>query len=152
MAGDVEPHALAQLLETAERPRSSQWSFRAALTRYAQPQPQRSSETIELLRRMEAALRPHAKTLERDGPKIWSAMHATSDPAGADVDPALVELLRVLAELDRLGDVIVAWAIDRSGERPDGAVDTAIADLAHRLERLGIHREVRPTRSPPRRG
>ena len=39
-------------LDVAERPRSTGWSLRAALVRYAQPQPQRASDLIELVRRI----------------------------------------------------------------------------------------------------
>lgn len=155
MAADTEPPELAQLLDTAERPRSQQWSFRAALTRYAQPQPQRSSAIIELLRRSETAVRPHAKTLARNGPMVWTAVCAASD-SQADateegVDPILVDILKALAELDRLGDVLTTWAVDRSGDQPNAAVDATVARVTERLERSGVHREERTARPPGRR-
>ena len=56
MSASIEPPELAALVDPAERPRAENWSLRAALTRYAQPQPQRASAVIELLRRTEAAL------------------------------------------------------------------------------------------------
>lgn len=150
MPAEVEPTELAQLLDTAERPRTANWSLRAALTRYAQPQPQRASEVIELVRRIEFALKPHAKLLERDGTAIWAALQ--SPPADPGVDDAMVALLRALTELDRLGDVLAAWAVDRAPDRPDALVDAVVADVAGRLERLGVRREEGPPRGRGGRG
>ena len=149
MVAEVEPAELAQLLDTAERPRTQNWSFRAALTRYAQPQPQRASEIIELLRRVESATHPHAKLFEREGNAVWNAIN--SDGASGEVDTLVVEVLRALTELDRLGDVLARWAVDRAGERPDANVDAVVADITGRLERLGVQREERP-RPTSRRG
>lgn len=142
MVAEVEPTELAQLLDTAERPRAQNWSLRAALTRYAQPQPQRASDFIELLRMIESALRPHSKLLEREGPAVWRAVQAAD--GSPDVDAVLVELLRALAECDRLGEALAAWAVDRVGERPDAMVDAVVADVGRRLEQLGVPREERP--------
>ena len=145
MAAQLEPAELAQLLDTAERPRAANWSLRAAVTRYAQPQPQRASDVIELLRRIEFAIRPHGKLLEREGPAVWQAIQATHEADGTD--PFVVALLRALVELDRLGDVLAAWAVERAGERPDELVDAVVADVSKRLEDLGVPREERPRRA-----
>lgn len=142
MSGEVEPAELAQLLDLAERPRAHNWSLRAALTRYAQPQPQRASDLIELLRRIEFALRPYTKLFERDGPAVWAAL--VSGEPSAVVDPFVVDLLRAMVEIDRLGEAIAAWAVDRSGERPDEPVDAVVDDVTRRLEALGVPREERP--------
>jgi hypothetical protein len=125
---------VAPLLDLAERPRAGGWSMRAALTRYAQPQPQRASDVIELVRRIEAAVAPQAKALERDG-----------DAASDGFDGALLE---AAAELDRLDDVLAAWAVDRAGARPDGEVDAVVADVTERLDAIGVAREDGPP--PPR--
>jgi len=137
---EVEPPELARLIEFAERPRAHDWSLRAALTRYAQPQPQRVGDLLELVRRIEFAIRPHLKSVERDGAAFWQALqsadrHRPNDP--------VVELLRAMAELDRLGNVLAAWAADPSGERPDAAVDVVTSDVTRRLEQLGVPREQR---------
>ncbi|HVF33172.1 MAG TPA: hypothetical protein VM933_09055 [Acidimicrobiales bacterium] len=148
MPPDVRPAELARLLDTSERPRAEGWSLRAALTRYAQPQPQRASAVIELVRRLEAALRPHTKRFEKDGEAVWAAVTApaatTEGPAG---DPA-VDLLRALQPLDALADVLAAWAVDRATPRPDDAVDAVVGSLIARLEELGVPREERPTPPP----
>ena len=134
---DLGPGELEQLLDAAERPRVDGWSLRAALTRYAQPQPQRASAILELVRRIESALRPHAR-----------ALSGSMDGVAAEV----LELLEALVELDRLGDVLATWAVARAGERPDAAVDEVVGDVTARLERLGVHREARTRPSGPRRG
>lgn len=112
------------LVDLAERPRASNWSMRAALTRYSQPQPQRASDVIELLRRIEAAL---------------AGGRAVDDLAGP------------MAALDGLGDTLATWAVERAGERPDQLVDTVTTQVAAALDDLGVAREDR-TRPPRMRG
>ena len=144
MAGDVRPEALAEVLDVAERPRASGWSLRAALVRYAQPQPQRASDLIELVRRIESALRPSTKLLERDGEAVWAAVTGEGDAAG-EVDARVVALVGAMAELDRVGERLSSWAVDaRTDERPDDAVDETVASVTARLESLGVEREERP--------
>src|SRR5688572_11840470 len=143
MAAEVRPAALAQVLDVAERARPTGWSLRAALVRYAQPQPQRASDLIELVRRIESALRPSAKLLERDGPAVWDAV--TGGARGDEVDERLVSLLQALVELDGIGDELSAWAVRASPEdRPDAAIDETVAAVTARLEALGVAREERP--------
>jgi len=146
MAVELEPPELARLLDAAERPRAGNWSLRAALTRYAQPQPQRASDVIELLRRAEAALKPHQRRLEKEGLVVWSRVVEEGDDAAGD-DGLLVGLLRALRELDRVADSLASWAVDRAGERPDAAVDAAVADISDRFARLGVPFEER--QGPP---
>ena len=141
---EVEPAELAQLIDFAERPHTENWSLRAALVRYASPQPQRVNDLLELVRRIQRELDAQSATLQRDGEEIWAALeHDTRSP---DVAP-LVELLDAAKEIDRLGDALAAWAIDISRPRPDDVVDAVIADVAGRLDRLGIPRDERV---PPR--
>jgi hypothetical protein len=142
---EVEPAELAQLLDFAERPHTESWSLRAALVRYAQPQPQRVNDVLDLVRRIQGALGAQAATLQRVGGEIWDALEHGTRPA--DIAP-LVELLDAAREMDRLGDALAEWAVDVSRPRPDGAVDAVIADVTDRLDRLGIPREERV---PPRR-
>ena len=141
MAVDVQPPDLARLLDFAERPRVADWSLRAALTRYGQPQPQRASDVTVLLRRIDFALKEHTDALHRDGPALWTALQS-----GSAGDEPVVRLLRVASELDRLGDALAAWAVERSGERPDADVDAVTVELSESLDALGVPREEGPPR------
>jgi hypothetical protein len=147
---DIEPPALARLIDFAERPRTQSWSLRAALVRYAQPQPRRVEAVLELVRRVESAIHGHTKLIAGEGAVLWEALEDDAAPtshAARAIGP-VVELLRAARELDRLGDVLAAWAVDRAGERPDDAVDQVTADVAQRLDALGVPREER--QGPPR--
>jgi hypothetical protein len=145
---EVEPPELARLIDFAERPRIEDWSLRAALVRYAQPEPERVNKILEQVRRIEWALRRHRKTIEHAGPQIWDALQ--TDGADAGNNAGLVALLGAASELDRLGDVLAEWAVDLAGERPDTAVDAVTASVARRLDELGVPREEQPPR-PGRR-
>jgi hypothetical protein len=148
---DVGPPDLARLLDYAERPRTHDWSLRSALTRYAQGQPQRASDVLELVRRIESAMAPHLRSIGPDGSALWREVQ--SGDAAPSADP-VVGLLRGMLELDRLGDLLADWAgdpIGPTGVRPDAAVDATIASVARRLEQLGVPREERQ-RPPRQRG
>src|SRR5687768_14730016 len=138
---EIAPPQLAELLDVAERPRAADWSLRAALTRYGQPQPQRASNVMEVVRRVESALRPHTKAFEQDGHAIWRALQ---EGGSAGIDSGLSEVLRVVVELDRLADLLAAWAVARATERPDAKVDEVVGDLSRRLDALGVPREEGP--------
>jgi hypothetical protein len=146
---EIEPPQLARLVDFAERPRVQDWSLRAAMVRYAQPEPERVNRIVELVRRIEWALRSHRKAIERAGPEIWNALQGDADQAGSHAE--VVALLDAAAELDRLGDILAGWAVDLAGERPNAAVDTATKAVARRLDELGVPREEQRPR-PPRRG
>jgi hypothetical protein len=144
---EIEPPALAQLVDFAERPHTEDWSLRAALVRYAQPQPQRVNDVLDLVRRLEWALGRHGALFQREGAALWDALEEDTTPDDAR-QAHVVDLLRVAQQFDRLGDVLAAWAVDISGERPDAAVDAAIAEIGTRLEALGVPHEQR--QPPPR--
>lgn len=144
MSVAIEPPELSRLVDFAERPRAQDWSLRAALVRYAQPQPQRVEALLEVIRRIDFALARNNKTFEREGAAIWQALADGSSEG-------IVPLLRVAADVDRLGDGLVAWAIDRDGPSPDEEVDRVTADTSARLDALGIPREERPP-GPRNRG
>ena len=146
---DIEPRELAHLIDFAERPRVRDWSLRAALVRYAQPEPVRANRILELVRRMEWALRSHRRAVERAGQEIWSALQGDVDEADRHRD--VVALLHVTSEFDRLGDVLTGWAVDLAGERPNAAVDAVTEAVARRLDDLGVPREDQQPRPPRRR-
>ena len=140
---DVTAPQLARLLDVGERPRQQGWSLRAALTRFGQPRAQLASDVTEVLRRVEGALKPHGESLAREGGEVWRALTGGGD-AGDGGYADLVQLLRVAADLDTVADALATWAADTTRERPDTAVEAAVADLAGRLDALGVAREDRP--------
>jgi hypothetical protein len=148
MPVEVEPPELARLLDFAERPRADEWSLRAALVRYAQPEPERAARLLEVVRRAEGALHRHSKLLEREGPAIWATL-SDDPPSPTGTHRDVTELLLATAEIDQLGDRLATWAVNRAGKRPDTEVDEVVTDAAHRLDTLGVPREERD--SPPRR-
>src|SRR4051812_11321024 len=99
---ELEPPELAQLVDFAERPRVDDWSLRAALVRYASPEPERVAQLVELMRRLEWALKQETKELERDGVAIWARCNDDTAPAPDD-DSKVVAVLAATAEIDRLG-------------------------------------------------
>lgn len=137
MPADPEPPELARLVAFAERPRAGDWSLRSALCRYAQPQPQRVSDVLESVRRIESALQAEAGRLAKEGPALWAALESSQSGDG------LVDLLAAAAGLDALGDTLAAWSIDRDGTEPEATVDATVAGVAARLDELGIPREER---------
>jgi hypothetical protein len=142
---EIQPPELARLVDFSERPRRDDWSLRSALVRYAQPQPQRVNDVLEVVRRTEWALGKQSKRVEREGPELWAALES-----GRDADD-LVALLAVARELDDLGEVVAGWAVDRSVDAPDARVDAVVADVGSRLDALGIPHEERPP-GPRNRG
>lgn len=135
----VDPVLLADL---SERPRSERWSLRAALVRYAQPQPARAGAVLAVVRRVEAVLHTQLKRIEREAPELEAAM-AADDP-----EP-LVQLLLAVRPLDRLGDALAGWAAaGPAAPRPDAELDAVVRDVTARLDELGVPREER-TGPPP---
>lgn len=165
-----------RLVAYAESPRADDWSLRSALVRYAQPEPARASAVLELVRRTDGALKPFHRLLESTevatDPSLATARvdARTTDLARVavcapdDLDRVLSEyesvqqldseertvvlLLAVAVELDALGDILAAWALDRSRRRPDAEVDAISRRAFTMLGALGVDRE----RRPPRRG
>jgi hypothetical protein len=146
---DIEPPELQRQLDFAERSREGDWSLRSALVRYAQPEPERASAVLSLVRRIEWALHQHADLLRREGAAIWSGVVA-GDPPPAGQAGQVTELLRALRPLDELGDSLARWAADRAGDRPDTRVDDVTAEVARSIEALGVPDEEPPPR--PTRG
>jgi hypothetical protein len=143
---ELSPPELAQLVDFSERLRTHGWSLRSALVRYAQPQPARVEAVLDLTRRLEFAIGKHNKVLAKQGDDVWTALE-TGANGGNDV-AAVVALLRVAQEIDALGDVLAAWAVDHTQPRPDAEVDECIGDVAPQLDALGVPHEER--QRPPR--
>ena len=139
---------LARVVDFAERSRVGDWSLRSALVRYAEGQPERVSAVLEQVRRLDAALHPFHKVLEKRGTDLWRGL----DGGDAPEDALLLELLRVAVDLDGLGDVLAVWADDRSRPRPDDTVDATPPPPPQRLDDLGVAREEQPPRRSGRGG
>ncbi|HYL52409.1 MAG TPA: hypothetical protein VEZ15_10595, partial [Acidimicrobiia bacterium] len=92
MAADIEPPELARLVDFAERGRTSDWSLRAALVRYAQPQPQRVNDILDLVRRVEWALDQHAAIIGREGHALQQELH--DHESSSPQHESVVEVLR----------------------------------------------------------
>ena len=141
---DIQPPELAALLDLAERPRADGWSLRAALTRYAQGQPQRVADLLELVRRIQSAVGPELPGLEREGAERWRQV-----AAGEDDGSVAVGLLHAMRSIDEVGDALAVWAADPWHQhRPDGEVDAVLNEVAARLESMGVPKEERPGRPP----
>jgi len=146
----LEPPELARLVDYAECSRVGDWSLRSALVRYAQAEPVRVGQVLDVVRRIEFALHPHAKLLASRGPELWAA-HRDGDPLRGDAAASLVvALLGAMARLDQLAEVLAHWAVDRSAFRPDDEVDAAVAEVGALLDERGVGREERE-RPPGRR-
>jgi hypothetical protein len=140
---EIQPVELARVVDFAERSRVGDWSLRSALVRYAEGQPVRVSQLLEQVRRTETAFHALGKVLEKRGPELWAAVDG--GVVAAD-DAKVIDLVRAAIELDRIGDALAQWANDRTGSRPDDDVDSVTADVAKRLDDLGVPREEQPPR------
>lgn len=61
----ADPDPEGSLVNYAESPREGDWTMRSALVRLAQPEAMRASAVVELIRRLDSALHPLARALER---------------------------------------------------------------------------------------
>jgi hypothetical protein len=117
--------AAADEPDYTERPRPpAGWSLRSALTRYAQGQPQRVSDLLEVVRRIQFG----------------------ASKVDADLQPCI-------AEIEAVADLLAVWAADPwVAYRPDAEVDAVISSVAAQLDALGVPVEERPPRPPRGRG
>ena len=96
---EIQPVELARVVDFAERSRVGDWSLRSALVRYAEGQPERVSQVLEQVRRLDAALHPLQQgAREARGRAVGRSMDGGDAPTD---DALLIELLRVAVELDQ---------------------------------------------------
>src|SRR5689334_9719935 len=138
----LEPPELARLVDFAERPRVDDWSLRAAMVRYAQPEPEQVGTIVELVRRIEWALQAEMKPLEADGAALWTDATTGADPDDP-VRARIVALLRATLEMDQVGDALTRWAVDPHQPRPTAEVDRVTADVDARLDAINVPHQDR---------
>jgi len=119
-----------RLVDYAESGRAGDWSLRSALVRFAQPEPTRAGAVLELIRRTDAALKPHRRRLE-----------AAGAPTHPDLGPELFvgdgDALAVRGDAERVLDAPAADLARAALVLPDGAavvdayVEGAGADPTH---------------------
>lgn len=147
MPAEISPPELARLVDFTERQRVDDWSLRSALVRYAQPEPQRVSDLLDVARRIEWVLGKNSSTIEREGDALWDAI--SHDRVASD--DYLVGVLEAARQIDTLGDVVAAWAVDINQPRPDAEVDRVVALVARQLDELGVPKQEAPP-GPRNRG
>ena len=122
----------------------------SGLTRYAQPQPALVVRVWEQMRRVLWSLNAGSELLESDGEQLLARATSDGDAAGStpgDRTDLLVVVLRAAAQLDALGDVVVAWAVKGGDERPDAEVESVVRDVEQLLDAAGVPHE--PREGPP---
>ncbi len=103
-ANPAEP-TLSGLLDYEERPRTGDWGLRSALVRYAQPEPARAGELLQLVRRLNATLHTARRVLEPTTVKCDHALTlvgAVESDDGPLVDPVAPYADIRIADLARL--------------------------------------------------
>ena len=116
-----------RLVDYAESSRDGDWSLRSALVRFGQPEPTRAGAVLELVRRTDAALKPHRRRLEsaavpthpRLDPDLFTESADGSvvvrDDAERTLDAPAADLARTLVRLPEGPAVLAAYA-DASGQ------------------------------------
>lgn len=144
------------LHEYVERLHPGGWSMRAALVRYAQPEPVRAAALLEVTRRAESGLHDVARRIEReprlsdlgralahfghDYPTLLDAYLHDADPID-DEAASVIPVLAVAASLDDLGAVVAAWAIEAGDDRPDDLIEEGCQQANGQLDALGVERQ-----------
>lgn len=119
------------LIDYAEAERVGRWSLRSALVRYAQPQAERASAILELVRRTDAALASHRALLERHPVAVDPDLGRGSDPTAARLWPDA--RITDLARLDHRCTALIADAV--AGYE---SVSTLTADEHRLIPILGV--------------
>ncbi|MBT8240045.1 MAG: hypothetical protein KJN63_02330 [Acidimicrobiia bacterium] len=174
-AKPVEVDEQNSILNYAESSRHGDWTLRSALVRLAQPQPLRSEAVLQLVRRLDAALKPVTRSLQRYG--VCSrrsipggAQHVADirlvDLAGDDevldayrelvelddAELAAVHLVRLALDVDELSDTLAAWAAAGPSDPPVVEIDRTCARVLKSMNDSGVPEEPRWDRTPGSRG
>lgn len=117
---------LAQLAGFDEAPGSAGWTLRSALVRFAQPEPDRASAVLEVVRRIDAAL-----------------LRAARDAGADDGGRAEIAIRSAVEELGALGAALATWASSPSGPSPSATIDRVTREVMKLLDEAGVERESR---------
>ena len=155
------------IINYAEAPRRADWTLRSSLVRLAQPHPLRSEAVLQLVRRLDAALKPFVRELQKH-PKESSR----SIPGGASnvldirvvdlvVRPDSVELseaerdslhlIGIALELDQLANTLTEWASAGWADPPVSEIDQTCARVLRLMNDLNVPEEPR-WEGPARKG
>ena len=107
-ASTTPPAPARSLLGYAESARTGDWSLRSALVRFAQPEPQRAADLLELVRRLDAVLQPVSRVLERHVVACDPSLGPTLDDVeAASVGPPATPVADVrVADLARVAEAV----------------------------------------------
>jgi hypothetical protein len=133
----AEIDEVRSVLNYAEAPRIGDWTLRSALVRLAQPHPLRAEAVLELVRRLDAALKPFVRTLQKHSVLTGR----TIPPSSAGIADARIVDLALLSERQGvdIAEVIRRYGsiIPLSDDEMESAALVAVAltldDLAGRL-------------------
>ena len=105
----------AEIIEFSEVPHTGNWTLRSALVRLAQPEPLRAEAVLQIVRRLDAALKPFEKS-----------------PSDAG------ELIDVVETMTALSRTLCEWANAGPANPPLQAIDETCAAVFRRLDELGV--------------
>lgn len=178
IAAHAKPVAVDEqnsILNYAEGPRVADWTLRSALVRLAQPHPLRSEAVLQLVRRLDAALKPMIRPLQDHGVhtqrSIPGGAQHVADTRLVDLaaDPDLLaayqhkvelddtelssaHLVRLALEMDGLADVLAGWAAAGPVNPPLSEIDRTCAEVLKSMNDLGVPEEARWDGPPGSRG
>ncbi len=165
-AKPVEVDEQNSILNYAEAPRVGDWTLRSALVRLAQPHPLRSEAVLQLVRRLDAAIRPMVRPLQQHGvtsqrsipggaQKIADTrlVDVASDSAVLaaygemveldDAEQASIHLVDLALQLDKLSNTLSAWAAAGSDGAPLAEIDNTCARVLKAMNDGGVPEEAR---------
>jgi hypothetical protein len=179
-AKPVEVDEQNSILNYAEAPRRGDWTLRSALVRLAQPHPLRSEAVLQLVRRLDASLKPLIRPLQEHGvrsqrsipggaqhvadtrmvdlmanPEVLAEYRQRIDLDDAEI--ASVHLVQLALDLDELANTLAAWATAGPIDPPVAEIDQTCARVLNSMNEAGVPQEPRwegpsGSRTGPRTG
>lgn len=174
-AKPVEVDEQNSILNYAEAPRHDDWTLRSALVRLAQPHPLRSEAVLQLVRRLDAAIKPVIRQLQHHGvqsqrsipggaelvadvrlvdlagdPQVLAAYQELAELDDAEL--ASVHLVRLALDLDELANTLTAWAAAGPSTPPLSEIDQTCAQVLASMDNSGVPEEPRWEGPPSSRG